>query len=435
MITNETIVAISTAIGGALSVVRLSGEEAFKIANSLFSREIKTPRHAYFGSLKYNEELIDEVVIIGFRSPNSFTGEDCVEISCHGSRWVTNEILRVCIASGARLATAGEFTKRAFLNGKLDLTQAEAVGDLIASHSKAAAQVALGQMRGGYSKELSEMRSKLLNIKSLLELELDFGEEDVEFASRDDLKGLLIELRDRCSKLANSFSLGNVLKNGIPVAIVGKPNVGKSTLLNALVGDDRAIVSEIAGTTRDYLEETVTIDGVEFRFVDTAGIRKTDDAIEAIGVERSLERIEKAKIVIQLVDSEDFTPINITSEQSLLVVNNKSDKVTISGCDIAISAKFGVGIDDLKRRLIELSGVEGEDFSSAVIVSNARHYEALCGVVSSVNEALDGLSLGLSGDLISFSLNRSLEYLGDITGEITTNDILGNIFSTFCIGK
>lgn len=430
-----TIVAISTGIGGALSVIRLSGDRSFDIVNGLFSKRLDRSRHAYFGMISYNDELIDEVVVVGFRGPNSFTGEDCVEISCHGSRWITNQILRVCIICGARMATAGEFTQRAFLNGKMDLSQAEAVGDLIASQSRSAAQVALSQMRGGYSKELADMRDKLLNIKSLIELELDFGDEDVEFASRDDLRNLLIDLKGRCERLANSFSLGNVLKNGIPVAIIGKPNVGKSTLLNCLVGDDRAIVSEIAGTTRDYLEEVVNIDGIEFRFVDTAGIRATDDRIEAIGVERSMERIKMAKIVLQLVDEDGFERLDLAENQFLLVINTKCDQVKVAGCDLSISAKYGNGIDALRDKLIELSGVGNYFSEDGLIVSNVRHYESLRGVILSVDEALEGLSSGLSGDLISFSLGSGIDYLGEITGVMTTDEVLGRIFSSFCIGK
>lgn len=333
------------------------------------------------------------------------------------------------------MATAGEFTQRAFLNGKMDLSQAEAVGDLIASQSRSAAQVALSQMRGGYSKELADMRDKLLNIKSLIELELDFGDEDVEFASRDDLRNLLIDLKGRCERLANSFSLGNVLKNGIPVAIIGKPNVGKSTLLNCLVGDDRAIVSEIAGTTRDYLEEVVNIDGIEFRFVDTAGIRATDDRIEAIGVERSMERIKMAKIVLQLVDEDGFERLDLAENQFLLVINTKCDQVKVAGCDLSISAKYGNGIDALRDKLIELSGVGNYFSEDGLIVSNVRHYESLRGVILSVDEALEGLSSGLSGDLISFSLGSGIDYLGEITGVMTTDEVLGRIFSSFCIGK
>lgn len=431
---NDTIVAISTATGGALSIVRLSGGNSLKIIQTLFSKHIKEPRKAYYGQLNDNGVLIDEVVVVWYQCKASFTGEDSVEISCHGSRWISNEIVRVCIKCGARVATAGEFTQRAFLNGKMDLSQAEAIGDLIAAQSKSAAQVALSQMRGGYSKKLSEMRTKLLNIKSLLELELDFGEEDVEFASRGDLVTLLNDLKERCHKLATSFSLGNVLKNGVPVAIVGKPNVGKSTLLNALVGDERAIVSDIAGTTRDYIEEIVNIDGVDFRFVDTAGIGQTDDKIEAIGVQRSFERMKVAKIILQLIDSDQFEPIQTSTDQTLLIINNKSDIFTSSSSDLAISAKFKHGLDQLKAKLVELSGARNFD-NEMVIVSNLRHYQALLGANSAIEESLQGIENGLSGDLLAASLSDALNHLGAITGEFTTDEVLANIFQNFCIGK
>lgn len=432
----DTIVAISTATGGALCVVRLSGAISRDIVQHYFSRTIQTARHAYFGLFSDGDRVIDEVVVTWFAAPASFTGEDMVEISCHGSRWISSELVRVLISAGARSATAGEFTQRAFLNGKMNLSQAEAVGDLIASSSRAAAEIALTQMRGGYTDELSNMRDKLLHISSMLELELDFSEEDVEFASRDELVKLLTDLRGRCDDMARSFALGNVLKNGVPVAIIGKPNVGKSTLLNALVGDDRAIVSEIAGTTRDYLEEVVNIDGVEFRFIDTAGIRHTVDQIEAMGVERSMERMRGAKIILQIIDCNEFMPVNVSDNQRLLIVQNKFDVNKIEGCDLHISAKYGLGIDALRMKLLELSGVSGYDITGeSLIVSNLRHFEALQCALQSINEALDAVESGLSSDLLVSSLSAALRYLGDITGEFTTDEILGNIFKNFCIGK
>ncbi len=469
---DSTIVALSTATGGALCVVRLSGSHALEIVNKHFGNSLED-RLASFGIFRNEQgEPLDEVVCTFFKAPRSFTGEDLVEISCHGSAFIASEIVRLCVLSGARVATAGEFSKRAFLNGKMDLSQTEAVADMIASSSLESARMALNQMRGGYSAELSGLRGKLLNIKSLLELELDFGDEDVEFASREDLVRLLGELRDRCSSLAESFSVGNAIKSGVAVAIVGRPNVGKSTLLNALVGEQRAIVSSVAGTTRDYIEERVVINGIEFRFVDTAGIRATEDEIEAIGVERSLERMRRSKIVLQLVDSDDYDRVEITEGQELLVVMNKSDLVdnkelalnsvrttsvtsTFSlvsvsstlattsvssakdgnGIDICISAKYGICIDELRERLVDLSGLGFISLTQDVVVSNERHWELLSKVVDSAESAIESIELGESGDLVSFRISSALEYLGEITGEFTTDEILGTIFSTFCIGK
>lgn len=440
----NTIVALSTATGGALAVIRLSGVKALEILAQCFRSGMKD-RVAVFGNFYDQDgEKVDEVICLYFKAPRSYTGEDMVEISCHGSQWIASEIVRVLIRCGAQMAMPGEFTKRAFMNGKMDLSQSEAVADLIASQSKASARVALQQMRGGYSLELSELRGKLLHIKSMLELELDFGEEDVEFASREDLMSLLVELKGRCSALAESFSLGNVLRRGVSVAIVGNPNVGKSTLLNQLVGEQRAIVSNIAGTTRDYIEEMVVIDGVEFRFVDTAGIRHTDDEIEAMGIERSLESMRRAEIVVQLVDSDDFERIEICESQKLLVVRNKSDIVDVGTTllqgssvkvDMSISAKNGVGMDELRSELVRLSGVSGVNLSEMLVVSNERHYELLCNVSNSCTEGLELLADGMSGDLISFVLGRALDYLGEITGEFTSDEVLQTIFSSFCIGK
>ncbi len=433
---HDTIVALSTATGGAINVIRLSGSEALTFAQSYLKTKIAEPRKAYFSAfLDKEDKLIDEVVALWFAAPNSYTGEDVIEISCHGSKWVTSEIIRLLIATGARSATAGEFTQRAFLNGKMNLSQAEAVGDLIASESRLSTQIALSQMRGGYSTELQALRERLLNIKSLLELELDFGDEDVEFASRDDLRRLLEELGKRCELLSDSFLAGNVIRNGVPVAIVGAPNVGKSTLLNLLLGDERAIVSDIAGTTRDYIEDRVHIDGIEFRFIDTAGIRHTDDKIEAIGVERSREMISKAKVILHLVDNNNFEHFEINQDQTLILVNSKADKVTVAGCDLAISCHTGEGISELHTRLIASSGISGVDFTSGIIVSNQRHYELLMKVNASVQESLEMLARNATGDLLSYSLTSALDHLGEITGEYTTDEVLGNIFSNFCIGK
>lgn len=434
---DSTIVAQSTSNGGALNVIRLSGPIALNICNNIFSRKISTPRHAYFGLIQDAQgKTIDEVVLTSYIAPASFTGENLVEISCHGSFAVTSEIIRLCIKNGATPATPGEFTQRAFLNGKLNLLEAEAIGDLIVAGSKSAATVAINQMRGDYTTELSELRSKLLKISALLELELDFGEEDVEFASRVELTQLLSQLKERCESLSSSFSLGNVLKNGVPVAIIGKPNVGKSTLLNRLVGEERAIVSDIAGTTRDYLEEVINIDGTEFRFIDTAGIRHTSDTIEAMGVERSLERMAKAHIIIQLADTIDgFAQIKYNPDQKIVRVLNKCDQEQ-SALDsiIRISAKYNQGIDLLRTELMQQSGAK--DYSGeGIVISNARHFGALERAIEAIDKSLEAVAMGISGDFISSDIFVALEAIGEITGEITSDDILGEIFQNFCIGK
>ncbi|MFI3295775.1 MAG: tRNA uridine-5-carboxymethylaminomethyl(34) synthesis GTPase MnmE [Rikenellaceae bacterium] len=435
MIFDDTIVALSTATGGAINIIRISGSDALAIFQRYFSKEVTRARHSYFGEFVSDGIVVDQVVAVWFAAPNSYTGEDLVEISCHGSRWITNEIIRLLICSGARSANAGEFTRRAYMSGKMNLAQAEAVGDLISSESRMAAQVAMSQMRGGYTLEVQELRQRLLKVKSLLELELDFGDEDVEFAPRTELLALLGDLRLRCVTLADSFAAGNVLRHGVPVAIVGAPNVGKSTLLNCLVGEQRAIVSDIAGTTRDYIEESIQIEGVEFRFIDTAGIRHTEDFVEAIGVERSLEMISRARIVLQLVDCSDFERVSVTDSQQLLVINSKMDLGVVDGCDLAISCHTGSGIEELLGMLVDCSGVQGVDLSQGVVVSNQRHYELLCRVVSSVDESISMIGDGMTADMISFSLTDSLHHLGEITGEFTTDEVLGNIFSSFCIGK
>lgn len=435
MISN-TIVAMATATGGAISVIRLSGNRSREIVECCFSAKLKE-REAVLGTISDGTRVVDEVLATLFVSPRSYTGEDSVEISCHGSAWITSEIIRLLISSGAKMATAGEFTLRAFLNGKMDLSQAEAVADLIASNSRASSTVALNQMRGGYSQELKIMSAELLNILSLLELELDFGEEDVEFADRRELRRLIEQLIVRVTELASSFRLGNVLKNGVPVAIVGKPNVGKSTLLNRLLGEERAIVSSIAGTTRDFIEEVLMIDDIPFRFIDTAGLRVSHDEIERLGIERSYEKLRSASIVIQMIDSlDEIVDLELSSEQKLIIVLNKCDiGQNAQGMDhIAISAKFGIGIDTLKHKLIDLLGVVDYD-SSALIVSNARHHDALLQGRDSFVRALAAITNGLPTDLITAEIRTSLAHISEITGEITTDDILGNIFSKFCIGK
>lgn len=449
MVYNTTIAAVATAPGGALSVIRLSGDGSCRIVESIFSGRL-ADRTAVFGVIRnLLGEVIDEVLCTAFLAPRSYTGQECVEISCHGSSYVTAEIMRLLVASGAVVAQAGEFTLRAFLNGKLDLSQAEAVADLIAADTKSSAQVALSQMKGGYSKELSQLGSELLDISSLLELELDFGEEDVEFADRSTLIALITKILNRTQELASSFSLGNVLKNGVAVAIVGKPNVGKSTLLNQLLGHERAIVSPVAGTTRDFIEETLIIDGLAFRFIDTAGMRSSDDEIEQIGINRSYEKLREARIVIQLLDPLDpqIELLSITPDQSLIVVVNKCDLAPTvdpakqsdnfnknNQTQINISAKYGTGISELKSQLLKAVNFSNYNPSSTV-VSNARHHQALIHSAAAFDRALGAIHHNLPTDLISAEIRTALSHLSEITGEITTTDILANIFSKFCIGK
>lgn len=438
MVYNTTIAAVATAPGGALSVIRLSGDGSCRIVESIFSGRL-ADRTAVFGVIRnLLGEVIDEVLCTAFLAPRSYTGQECVEISCHGSSYVTAEIMRLLVASGAVVAQAGEFTLRAFLNGKLDLSQAEAVADLIAADTKSSAQVALSQMKGGYSKELSQLGSELLDILSLLELELDFGEEDVEFADRSTLIALITKILNRTQELASSFSLGNVLKNGVAVAIVGKPNVGKSTLLNQLLGHERAIVSPVAGTTRDFIEETLIIDGLAFRFIDTAGMRSSDDEIEQIGINRSYEKLREASVVIQLLDPLDphIEVLPLTSDQSLVAVVNKCDLAPQQQTNkyINISAKYGTGIEELKVKLLKAVNLSSYN-PSATIVSNARHHQALTHSAAAFERALEAIQNNLPTDLISAEIRTALTHLGEITGEITTTDILANIFSKFCIGK
>lgn len=451
---HTTIAAVATAPGGAIAVVRLSGPRAIAITEDIFSKPLaETTGHtALFGTISDNGRVLDEVLVTLFRAPRSYTGEEMVEISCHGSSFITRELMALLVRRGAEPATAGEFTKRAFLNGKLDLSQAEAVADLIASESGAAHRVAMNQMRGGYAVELAGLREKLLHITSLLELELDFSEEDVEFADRAELRKLLTDIRERCESLASSFRTGNVLKNGIPVAIVGAPNAGKSTLLNGLLGEERAIVSEVAGTTRDFIEETLTLEGLQFRFIDTAGLRHTEDRIEALGIERTRERMARATLVLLLI-AEPLTTaeakarvaeLGLTEDQKLLVLLNKRDvwetsglmnALIVSGYEaLTLSAKAGEGLEELKTRLAELAGVEHLS-DNALVVSNVRHYEALALAAEALTRALMGLTEGLPADLMSEEVRLVLHHLGTITGEITTDDVLGSIFSKFCIGK
>ena len=462
---DQTVIcAIATAPGmGAIAVIRLSGKGCIEICDRIFvSPSYKKlvdvlPNTIHFGKIVNKEELIDEVLISVFHAPHSFTGEDSIEISCHGSVYIQQRILQLLISSGARLAAPGEFTQRAFLNGKMDLSQAEAVADLIASSSAAAHKMALSQMRGGFSDELMKLRMELLHITSLLELELDFSEEDVEFADRSELRSIAIGIDTLISRLCASFSLGNVIKNGIPVAIVGNTNVGKSTLLNALLKEDRAIVSDIEGTTRDVIEDTINLQGITFRFIDTAGIRHTDDQVENMGIERTFFKIEQARIVLFLIDAtkntEQFFPYytrvkeHLGSDARLLILLNKTDQtdsadmilsqiMSLSSGEkiLPIAAKTGYNIHHLVDELVSTINLNALH-SGDVIVSNARHYEALSHARLAIERVIAGLDSHLSGEFVSQDIRECLHYLGEITGQITTDEVLGNIFKNFCIGK
>ena len=447
----DTIVAPATAVGGALCVIRLSGEQAISLCDSIFKgrRPLADARTAtlHYGNIVDGEEIVDDVVVSLFRAPHSYTGEDTVEISAHGSRYVINKIISLLTSRGARLAEAGEFTRRAFLAGKLDLSQAEAVADIIASSSHSAHAIASTQMRGAYSNELQALREQLLHISSLLELELDFSEEDVEFADRQQLRQLLNKILAKVTSLAESFSLGNALKEGIMVAIAGRPNVGKSTLLNRLAGEDRAMVSDIAGTTRDTIEATTNIDGVIYRFIDTAGLHSTDDRLEQMGIERTEQALRKARIILWMQDYnenestlENYTP---TKDQTLLRVINKIDlrgDKTLgteknSGVHTYyISAKSGEGVEQLIDAFKQTTNASAA-YQGEVIVSSQRHYDALMQSRTALESALSALDNGISSDLLSEDIRQVMHHLGTITGEITTTEILQSIFSRFCIGK
>ncbi len=456
---DDTIVALATPPGiGAIGVIRVSGPNSWALVNGLFPSkdlEQQAPNTLHVGLLKGGETVLDEVVLSLFRGPKSYTGEDIVEISCHGSPYVQQQVMRAIMSRGARMAKPGEFTQRAFLRGKLDLAQAEAVADLIASNTAAAARTALHGIRGGFSRVLKELRVQLLSFSALIELELDFSQEDVEFADREQFYRLIAEAEATTRALLDSFRLGNVIKNGVQVAIVGKPNAGKSTLLNTLLEDDRAIVSEIAGTTRDTIEEVLNIDGILFRLIDTAGIRQhTQDAIESIGVERSLEKMEQADIIIYLFDVNDpVKDINSTRLElerrgkTFLLVANKTDTIGSKAAHdrfreipdilpylVFISAKERNFITFLKERLVALV-LQGAVKSEDTIVTNTRHYQALQMVAQALADIHQGLDARLSGDLLSLDIRRCLHYLGEITGEITSEDQLDYIFSKFCIGK
>ena len=463
----ETIVAIATPTGeGAIGIVRLSGKGCIALVDAFFPARTlvqSEARKAWFGILADEEgRAIDEVVLTLYRAPASYTGEDSVEISCHGSPYILSRVVQLCLDAGARMAAPGEFSQRAFLNGKLDLSQAEAVADLIASQSAAAHRIALHQLRGGVSSEIKDLRQRLIDFASLIELELDFGEEDVEFADRDQLRGLVEQIRARISQLTTSFRLGNAIKLGITTVIAGRPNAGKSTLLNALLNEERAIVSDIPGTTRDTIEETLNIGGVTFRLVDTAGIREASDTIEAIGVERAIERVRTGQLLVYVYDVIETDPETLAADLDrlyredlqLIVVANKMDlnpytkyeqyfgkgyagKWTVDQDDfVPMVAKDKANLGYLQERLLAAAtgGTAGLD-QQQVVLSNARHYNALRRADEALVRVLDGLNSGLSQDFVAMDIRQSLRELGEITGEITTDDLLGNIFSNFCIGK
>ena len=449
---NETIIALATPQGsGAIAVIRLSGTQAIEVVDKIFfskkNLENLTSQSVVFGTIKKEDEIVDEVLISVFRNPKSYTGEDTVEISCHGSPYIIKTILELLIQNNVRMAQPGEFTQRAFMNGKLDLAQAEAVADLIASESKASHSIALHQMRGGVSNELATLRESLINFTALIELELDFGEEDVEFANREELSSLVQNLEVKIQNLIESFNYGNAIKNGVPVAIVGYPNAGKSSLLNLLLNEERAIVSDIAGTTRDTIEEVLTIEGIQYRFIDTAGFRQSDDIIENIGIERTKLAMTKADIIIHIYDIRDeehgqnaISPFQdeIAREgKKLIQVANKIDlkeELYTSDTIIFLSTKTKQGLDDLKRKMAQI--LEVTKFENSVIISNLRHLESLKLAMISLQEVKQSMIQNLSGDLLSFHLRNTLRHIGDITGNIDIDkDILGTIFGKFCIGK
>lgn len=446
----DTICALATPNGiGAIGMIRLSGPKSVSIVSEVFSKSLldKTSHTTHFGTIaNKSHELIDEVLVTIFAHGMSFTGEQSVEISCHGSPYIQQQLIQVLLDSGARMAEPGEFTQRAFLNGKMDLSQAEAVADLIASQSKSAHGIALKQLRGRFSNELKELREKLINFASLVELELDFAEEDVEFADRTQLKSLVEEVLNYITRLAQSFDLGNAIKNGVPVAIVGAPNTGKSTLLNQLLGDDRAIVSTIEGTTRDIIEETLNIDGILFRLIDTAGIRDGAEEVEAMGIERSLQKIEQATIVLCLADASNKKSVAEVQawthelrerhpDKKIFMIANKMDLGSVVQNEaFVISAKNGENIVDLKSKLVE--EMKGDfNLANDTIVSNARHYDALIKTADALKTVKEAIESNTTGDFIAMDIRQAMFELGQITGDISTDDLLGNIFSKFCIGK
>lgn len=465
-IATDTICAVSTAPGiGAIAIVRLSGENAIEITDKVFT-SVKAGKKladakshtAHFGTIRTDEgEIVDEVVATLFRGPHSFTGEDSVEISCHGSSFIQQKIIELLLAHGCRMALPGEYTQRAFMNGRMDLSQAEAVADVISSNSSAALRLAIKQLRGGFAQELSMLRDKLLKFVSLIELELDFSEEDVEFADRENLRNLAEEIERKIRSLADSFHYGNAIKNGIPTTIIGETNVGKSTLLNWLLNEDRAIVSDVHGTTRDVIEDTMQVNGVLFRFIDTAGIRQTDDKVEALGIERTFKKIDEARIILVVIDptetlekNETFMSQNAThweGKEAIALINkiDVADEEQINRAsalvqqynlkEIRISAKKNINKQEVLDELSQRSGADKVE-SEGVVVTNLRHYEALKEALSAIERVDEGLQANLSGDLLSRDIRDCLFFLGDITGgEITNDEVLGNIFKNFCIGK
>ncbi len=453
-----TICALATAPGGAIGIIRISGPRTFEILSRVFrgSGDVQTfsANTIHYGHIVSGAEIIDEVMVSIFKAPHSYTGEDSAEISCHGSRYILNKVIALLIANGCRQAGPGEFTQRAFLNGKMDLSQAEAVADLIASSNKATHQIAMSQLRGHFSSELSRLREQLLKLTSLLELELDFSDhEDLEFADRGELLEIANKINNRITTLAQSFETGQALKNGIPVAIVGRTNVGKSTLLNKLLRDDRAIVSSVHGTTRDTIEDTIDLNGITFRFIDTAGIRQTTDEVEQIGIERTYAAIEKARIALWIIDAEPTTEdiqemLERCKDKSLIIIRNKIDIISASETSsisdsrlkdipiIGISAKQGTNIDKLEQAIFESANIP-ELSEQDIIVSSARQYQSLVSAHENLSRVLSGLESGLSGDLVSEDLRLVLDDLANITGQgrILTNEVLGNIFTHFCVGK
>ena len=456
MHSTDNIVAMATPPGsGAIAVIRISGPEAIALASNHFeptrSKKLTEQKShtIHLGHIVDRKKVLDKVLVSIFKSPNSYTGENVVEISCHGSPYIQQQILQLFLRSGCRMATAGEFTLRAFLNGKMDLSQAEAVADLIASDSEASHEIAIQQMRGGFSNEIQKLREELLNFASLIELELDFSQEDVEFADRTQFKELLNRITEVLKKLIDSFAIGNVIKNGIPIAIVGKPNVGKSTLLNALLNEERAIVSNIPGTTRDTVEDQINLGGINFRFIDTAGIRETEDAVERIGIERTFDKIENAKLILFLFDGLDFDLSELRDIQNkypnkeVLPICNKVDLLTEAQRDrlqntvgkvLFLSAKNKTGIPELEQKLSSLV-TSGALSGDATIVTNSRHYDALLKALEEIQKVKEGMEMELSSDLMAIDIRQALYHLGEITGSVTTDDLLGNIFSNFCIGK
>lgn len=461
----DTIVALATPAGiGAIGVIRLSGEDAFMIANDVFHGKDLTKQASHtihFGTIRDdNNKIIDEVLISLFIAPKSYTGEHVVEVSCHGSNYIIQQLIQLFIKKGARLAQPGEFTLRAFLNGRMDLSQAEAVADLVAAESESAHKVALQQMRGGFSNEIKRLREELIHFASMIELELDFGEEDVEFANRDDLKQLIIKIQKLIHSLIQSFQLGNAIKNGVSTVIAGRPNAGKSTLLNALLNEERAIVSDIAGTTRDTIEEVLNIKGIQFRLIDTAGIREAQDQIEAIGVEKTMQKIQQSALLVYLFDVIKTPPEEVHKDLEklvhpgiqLLVVANKMDLNPYTKAEhyiikdsaahqhistsnfIPVSAINQMNIEYLKEKLYE-AALSGKTSLESTVVTNMRHYEALQKADDSLQAALQGLNSGITGDFLAMDIRRALAYLGEITGEVGVEDLLDNIFSKFCIGK